>query len=457
MENLLNSNVFQDKILLSKRFKVQGFILLFLGILSTLIPSIVFDVSKAPLIAILLYALVRIFLKRNSAAVFNLAYGVYLISGAFFLLVTTYTFGFPFLGGGDDKFFYEAGRALAQADMNINTYVDGVPLWAANYPGYLYILAGFYKVLALMGFGQYHFFYLSLLKICIGSLIPVLVFKIFRTLPHVYSERSLWILVLFPTLVIHTVSLLRESVISVVFLLMVYQVVKDSKPIKGLFWMLVCTALVFVVRPVHASFLVIFFLTYTFLSYPKYLAIKLGGLIIVFITLSMNWVQGLSFLGSDLDRVQDAYLTLAKESNQEGSIGIKLYTSNSLLLQPVKLVYFFLSPIPPPIVISINLLSIYISLGIIYWYLYVFGFFAGFSNFIKRGDRLYLTTLILFLVSGIVGVVSSKDSRHLIYIYPLIIPYGYAQVQFMRKRTIKQIVYGFLAFGVMGYIILKLF
>jgi hypothetical protein len=457
MENLLTEKEFSFQHELTKAFKVKGLNFLFLGIVATFIPALVFKVPDAPLIALLLYTVSRAFLKRDTGAVFTLAFGVYLISSAFFLLATNYTFGRPFLGGGDDMYFFIAAKTLVKAKLDINTTVDGIPMWASNYTGYLYLLGYYFKAISSLGFDSFHFYHLSLLKVCIGSFIPVLVFKIFKENKLIQLESSIWILVLFPTLVIHVVSLLREAVISVVFLFVVYRVIRSRWHIVAVLWVLFGAFLVYNIRPVHAVFVGLFYLIWVFLSRPKNLTLKLGGLVIVFFLLTMNWIKGVSLFGSDLDRIQGMYLALAQETNQEGSIGLRLYTSNFLLIQPLKLIYYFMSPIPPPMVIRLNLLSTYISLGIVFWYLYVFGFFSGYMNFLRKGDRLYLTVLLLFIISGIVGVVSSKDPRHLVYIYPLVIPFGYSHLQFIPKRRIQQIVITFLSLGVVGYLLLKAF
>ncbi len=457
MENLLTEREFSFQHELTKAFKVKGLNFLFLGIVATFIPALVFKVPDAPIVALLLYAVLRAFLKRETGAVFTLAFGVYLISSAFFLLATNYTFGRPFLGGGDDMYFYIAAKTLVKAKLDINTTVDGIPLWSSSYTGYLYLLGYYYKAISSLGFDSFHFYHLSILKVGIGSLIPVLVYAIFKRNSFIQLEGSLWILVLFPTLVIHVVSLLREAVISVLFLFVVYKVVNSRWQLTALLWVLLVSFLVYSIRPVHSAFVGLFYFIWVFLSRPKNLTLKLGTLVVVFFLFTMNWIKGISLFGSDLDRIQGMYLALAQETNQEGSIGLRLYTSNFLLIQPLKLLYYFMSPIPPPMVIRLNLLSTYISLGIVFWYLYVFGFFSGYVNFLRKGDRLYLTVFLLFFISGIVGVVSSKDPRHLVYIYPLIIPFGYSQLQFIPKRRIQQIVISFLSLSVVGYLLLKAF
>ncbi len=457
MENLLTEREFSFQHELTKAFKVKGLNFLFLGIVATFIPALVFKVPDAPILALLLYAVLRAFLKRDTGAVFTLAFGIYLISSAFFLLATNYTFGRPFLGGGDDMYFFIAAKTLVKAKLDINTTVDGIPLWSSSYTGYLYLLGYYYKAISSLGFDSFHFYHLSILKVGIGSLIPVLVYAIFKRNSFIQLEGSLWILVLFPTLVIHVVSLLREAVISVLFLFVVYKVVNSRWQLTALLWVLLISFLVYSIRPVHSAFVGLFYFLWVFLSRPKNLTLKLGTLVVVFFLFTMNWIKGISLFGSDLDRIQGMYLALAQETNQEGSIGLRLYTSNFLLIQPLKLLYYFMSPIPPPMVIRLNLLSTYISLGIVFWYLYVFGFFSGYVNFLRKGDRLYLTVFLLFIISGIVGVVSSKDPRHLVYIYPLIIPFGYSQLQFIPKRRIQQIVISFLSLSVVGYLLLKAF
>jgi hypothetical protein len=435
--------------------KEEALTCLLLGLLSTIIPTFLFSAFDGFIVALILFLFFRILFHKYDRLLFSFSYGLYLINSTFFLLILYIVNGSPFLTGGDDLLFYTAGKELYRARYDINIEVEGFPLWITNYPAYLFMISFYYELLSWIGLNSLHFYHLTLLKVSLGSVIPVIIYKIGNQISSGVSRFTLFVILMLPTLVLYTASFLRESVISFFFVFGVYIIISKKPSFYKLTIVTILIIIIYFIRPVHAVFLVLFFLIY-FVSNRKS-AFWFKFYIIFFLIISGLILYNFNGIGlfTQYQTVQNSYIELSKESSQEGSLGLKLYGSNFLLLWPLKFLYYFMYPIPPPIFGRLNLLTVFISLGSMIWYLIVLGFLKSIFRKVNRINPYFLSVYLLFIIAGAVGVSTSKDPRHLIFIYPLIIPIGIRELGIMPKMQL------YLFFGVFGlialfvYIILK--
>lgn len=436
--------------------KEQAITCLLIGILSTLIPSVLFFTLDGIVVAIILYFTVILFLKnsKSEAILFTFSYGLLLVNSTFFLLLLNYVNGKPFLAGGDDLLFFTAGKELYINDFDINIEVDGLPLWVTNYPAYLFIISFYYKFLSFFGINSLSFYHFTLFKILLGSLIPILIYKIGHFVSIRFDKLALFVVLLMPTLVYHTTSFLRETVISFFFLSGVYIILSDKAIIiKSLLFILI-TVILYFIRPIHSFFFILFFLLYLIISRKTSSWIRLNTAFIILIVI-YYFKREDSELFLQYQRTQSSYQELSAITSQEGSLGVKLYGANDLFFWPIKYFYYLFSPIPPPIVATFNLLTVYMSLGALLWYLLVIGIIKSGLRVINRMDPYFLTLYILFFLAGVVGVNTTKDPRHLVFIYPLIIPISLGELIITKKSLLLVLVFSFFIVGILGYILFK--
>jgi hypothetical protein len=451
---LINQNVFNS--VSYPVNKSDALTLLILGVASTIFPTIFFSVWDGVFVAIFLFFAFRFFFKKYDRILFTFSFGLYLLNSTFFLFVLNLVNGSPFLSGGDDLFFYDAGKALFLSNYDINIDYEGFSLIAVNYPAYLYLISFFYGFFSFLGFDSLHFYHFTLFKVSLGAIIPVLIFKLRNFYYFNISKVDLIFIILFPTLILQTVSFLRDSLISLFFIFAVYKIVLNKKFIYKFLWMLPFSVILYFFRPLHGFLLIFFFVIYYFFSSKKFLWVKIFSFAFLFIFFVSYFI---SYFGDFLDqyqRLQGMYSELSIETNQEGSLGVVLYASSFPLIWPFKLLYFYLSPIPPPIFATFNILSIYLSLGSLFWYFIVFGFFKSVLRKVNTISPFYLSLFLLFLVAGIVGVNTSKDPRHLTFLYALIIPFGLGELKLISKEKFYFFIFGALIVGIISYTFLKL-
>ena len=428
--------------------KEEALTTLFLGLFSTIIPTVLFSAFDGVILALILFLFFRILFHKYDRLLFSFSYGLYLINSTFFLLILYIVNGSPFLSGGDDLTFYTAGKELYASRFDINIEVEGIPLWIINYPAYLFMISFYYELLSWIGLNSLHFYHLTLLKVSLGSVIPVIIYKIGSQISSRVSRYTLFVIIMLPTLVLNTTSFLRESIISFFFVIGVYIILSKNKSLYKIIFVSILIIVIYFIRPVHAFFLVLFILINFILKSKRTYWIIFY--IVIFLIISVLFLYDFYEIGifNKYQIVQSSYLELSKETSQDASLGIKLYSSNNLLLWPLKFLYYIFSPIPPPIFGSLNLLTIFISIGNLIWYSIVFGFIKSIFRKVNRTNPYFLSVFLLFVIASAVGVSTSKDPRHLVFMYPLIIPISIRELGMMSKLQL------YLFLGVFGLIAL---
>ncbi len=428
---------------------------LIIGLISTIIPSIFFSVYDGLVVAILLYLIFKLFLRKYDYVLFAYCYGILLINSTIFLLIINYVNGGPFLTGGDDFLFYNAGKELYRSNYDINIEVDGIPLWVSNYPFYLFLISFYYDFLSFFRLNSLSFYHFTLFKISLGAIVPILIYRISEIVNFKFTKGTILLILFFPTLVYHTTSFLRESIISFFLILGVYSILRIKPGFYKILIIFLLTIILYFIRPVHSFFLILFYFLYYFLNNKNSFRLNFLFTIILF-------TIGLIFLNYNdssillqYQNTQNSYRELSELTAQNGSLGVKLYGLANPFLWPIKYLYYIMSPIPPPIFGGLNLITIYITIGCVLWYLILFGFLKSVFRKVNRINPYFISLFLFFLITAAVGVNTTKDPRHLIFIYPLILPYGLKELFTIPKLAIFITIISFLILGAVGYIILK--
>ncbi len=428
---------------------------LIIGLISTIIPSILFSVYDGLIVTILLYLIFKLFLRKNDNLLFTYCYGILLINSTIFLLIVNYVYGGPFLTGGDDFLFYNAGKELHSSNYDINIEVDGIPLWVSNYPFYLFLISFYYEFLSFFRLNSLSFYHFTLFKISLGAIVPILMYRISEIVNFRFTKATLLLILFFPTLVYHTTSFLRESIISFFFIIGIFVILFTRQRFHKILFIILLCLIIYFIRPVHSFFLFSFFTLYHIIKSKSHFYIKFA--IIFFLIISGFIILNLkdSNLLLQYQNTRSSYLELSELTAANGSLGVKLYGSNNKLLEPFKYFYYLMSPIPPPIFGGLNILTIYITIGSIIWYLIVLSFIKSVFRIENRINPYFLTLFIIFLISVVVGTNTTKDPRHLIYIYPLIIPFGLRELKMTSKLLLFVTISLFFIIGSLGYFMLK--
>jgi hypothetical protein len=453
MEKLLNRGQFE---MFSKKFKILSFYFLFMGFILAVIPTIMFDYLIGIVILFILISIAKLLLNRQSLILFFFSFGVNLIGSVILILSTFYLFGKPFLQGGDDELFFLASKDLFLNDFDFSISVEQVPLVAVNYPAYLLLFGAWFELLSHFLFSEPHFLALIYLKVFISSFCPVLLWKINNNLGLVKFNKVIVFIVLMPTLIYFNATLLRESIITFLFLVGIYKTTSENKFIFKLFFIFLISFVIYFIRPVNGFLMVSFFCIYEYLKRNDIVSFKS----IIFLTVIVFSIQifnsSLKNILESINTIQESYMSLTNSDNSVSSIGRVLYNSESFILFPIKLLYYVLSPIPPPFFSNPSIITFILSIGAIYWYLIVFSITNKCFRSFRKLSVFEKSIILIFLLSAIIGVSTSKDSRHLIYIYPLIVSAGQEEINnyYLKSITISAI---FLcSIAAFSYFILKI-
>jgi hypothetical protein len=428
---------------------------LIVGIGCVVLSSLLLSAFDGIIVALMLFCFFFALLTGASRLIFTFTFGFYLIFLTFFIVSTHILYGGPFLNGGDDSFFYDASKQVFLSNYDLNIKVDVFPLWIVNYPAYLYIFAYFFGLLSYFGLDSMSFYHLSLLKVALGSLVPVILYKVIKDHRWLTGRGVLSTVILFPTLTFYTVSLLRESILVLLFILVVWISTRRDNLLFSFLLVLIISILAYFIRPVHGILLFVFFGIYTLFSYKASILVKICALAFFSLLIYSFNIFAFAEIFHELNEVQEKYIAHSNEVNDVGSIGLKLYNSEHIWLWPVKLIYYLLSPIPPPIFSDFNGLALFLTLGSILWYFFVFGLFSSLRRRSNWNKPLYSSAVFIIFVSCIIGVSSSKDPRHLVFLSPLIVLLGHVELLHISKA---RLVFGgvfITLFGLLFYVFLK--
>jgi hypothetical protein len=358
----------------------------------------------------------------------TLHYVIYSAFGLLYYLYYNVINGKPFIGGGDDELFWVFANELAHSNFDFSIqFSSDLFFWAIEFKAYIIIFAGYIKFLSLLGFDGQHMYNLVLMSTFIAALSAGLMFRIIKGwYPHLKS-KYLFIISCFPILIFHNVTLLRESWLVMLFLLLVL-VIQG----KGFFYkMLFIPAILitaFFFRPAHGGLFLIFIISYLFFSLKS----KKQRTIILFISfiafLGFVKLGGLEY-AEIISETSEYYMELTEENSSANSLGNIFYSSDNPVFLAMRPIVLLFSPIPPPILARLRMDTLFFSLGSILWY-YLNGLNILAVLFFSKHWRktsfphVHIAMAITILASLILISLTSRDPRHLVYIHPFLLVYG---------------------------------
>lgn len=362
----------------------------------------------------------------------------------------------PFIGGGDDELFYTYAVKLSKYWLSAfgPEYIFGM-----QYKLYVHLHGFWFDFLNYLGISDYLFFHSILLNCFVGALIGPLSYRIIK---KIFYERfalySSLLIVFFPLTVFYSATLLRESFVTVLFLIIVLVTISDRNFISKGFILFILLLLSYFLRPASAIFMTMFPAGYFVFAAKSRLS---RNSVLLFFTALI--FTGLAFKSQIYDRdikeTQKMYDELAQENSSESSIGMKLTRSGSVAVRAMSVLYIIYSPVPPPFFIEQRLDFLFLSLGSSIWYFAFPSLVLFFFLYYKDKEiGKYLNSFMLFFVfSAFIVTFSSADVRHLQPIYPLSLAFV---LYFIKERfeVFKKYMYLYLfiiPFPIALYVIVK--
>tara|TARA_B110000211_G_C13894752_1_gene471176 strand:- start:12 stop:530 length:519 start_codon:yes stop_codon:yes gene_type:complete len=120
--------------------------------------------------------------------------------------------------------------------------------------------------------------------------------------------------------------------------------------------------------------------------------------------------------------VNESYINLSNNEGAKKSIGNILLNSTNVLAYPVKFFYMLFSPIPPSIVFKFSAKNVIFTIGDFIKYYYTFLFLISSFNllFSKIKEKyIYMNLIYVTLITTVV-LLTTREPRHLSFLFPLI-------------------------------------
>jgi hypothetical protein len=407
--------------------------------------SIYIDNYKIIITYLLFYGVLSIVDFFNNKTELIYYYNCYVFGSLALLLLFQLDHG-TYWGNIDEELFYEA--AIGQ---NRDGFYEASIRWV----GYYFLLTEYYYFIREFIDSSVHFYHGILLSAFFSSFIPFFFKKHFyKKLLPVELNRLILILLFLPQFLIYNVTYLRDSLILLLFSVLVYFIGLRNRNILFRFIIIFfILALTFSIRPGSAIFLGVFVLFDLFFIEKNkyYLIIGTFILVVAIIAGNVNFRNPIE--------VSQGYIELTEREISSNSLGHIVLSSDNILLFPLKMVYILFSPIPPQIVYKVSIQSVFFTIGSFVKYFYLIAFLiSAFKNFIVKNKDIYLirdSLFVFFLVAGV--LFTSRDQRHLNFLFPLVFYYG-IEYSFKNKTfSRKTIFYSIVALPaiVTGYLFLK--
>lgn len=323
-----------------------------------------------PVVAII-FSIIGINIVRGGSKEFNRNYLVKLflwgyslrvfIAIVLYVLLLTFR-GEPFLGGGDDFFYYVVGRSLGESWA-----VSGFHGMERNVqPAYYYVVAFFYYISQYLGGG--HQLVPIFFNCFLGALIPVYIYKIaFRVYDHKIARTSALLTVFFPHFVTYSAVLLKDIIIVFLITLSIWYLIefKLNKKVSNI--IMFCLSIsplpyfrMYVLWLMFGYVTLSFLLTLVFSRKGRFSLMIVGVLIILTMGVHFSnlYRQGTFMFGGFMNQERLEYIIesqrermshkLFKRSFGGESLGTKFLYETSLPIQLfLRPVFLSINPFPP--------------------------------------------------------------------------------------------------------------
>lgn len=293
---------------------------------------------------------------------------------------------------------------------------------AVGYRAYIFILSGYFWLINSIGFESTDIYHLILLNVFIGGLTANYIFKLAVKL-RIRDLRWVFLASLFPVTIFHHVTLLRDSWLFL-FFLVIADMLFSQKRLSTRQWLF---AIVLVI--ISANFRLAHGAIFAFLLGLNVLyRMKKRSHQILLISAVLLVVFGFlnSFIYEQIDRVSrvsEFYSSETVQNANSGSLGALFFESKNPALLLIRPFFVLYQPIPPMIFTGVNLQNFFLSIGNIAWYFILTAYFVGFrcvSQFDLKRKKIQIITFLMLLFSMLLVSFTSRDSRHLLFLYPMV-------------------------------------
>ena len=434
-------------------FSPGAFLVLFIN-------AFIFDLYTPFFSFALFLAIGGAFLRGNTRLFFLLSFFVYVILGHFLAWSYYIDHGNFFIGGGDDKLFYDYAVDYAQ-----NGFDRSDPLFVAiTFKAYVYVLGGYIDFLNILGISTTNYFFdLLLLNNAAGAFGIVTIYQIVkdRISQDVLFKYCL-LIILFPTIAYFSATLLREVYVYLSLTIVALLITNRQYIVFKIVFIGLIVVFVAFIRTASAILILSLPLTYFIYSIKK-THIKVIVFFIIFGVLIYLYQEYSGLQDFDISGKRESYNDLVASEASSDSIGALLKSSNNPIFIAARYIYTLYSPIPPPIFKKVNLNTTIISIGNFMWYFllpaYIFSLWNNkiFQNI--KINRLMKSFALTFLFSVFIVTITSGDPRHLHFLYPFIL-LGAVQYNFARKHKYNKFLFYYSIIAVLlvvAYFILKIF
>lgn len=360
--------------------------------------------------------------------------------------------------GGDDQYFYKDWILLGYTDIN-EVLTDYNPYKTFILPSVIYL-----KFLNYIGFNSTFSFHINLINIFLGAFIPVFVFKTARLfLKPVNSQYVALFVLFFPFLNYQCVKIIRDVDVYLLFTIFVYLLSSNRKVYAKIIWTLIITFLMFNVRKETVFYILIFLGSYLFfqsISFIKksfFIFSVILALVFLINFLSTNY--GFDF--NTITRFSGLYDELRAETGGANSLATMLKNAG-FFGKIISVPYVWLSPLPPPIIFSINIMSVLISLGSLVWY-YLMPrgalqlYFESKNTINPKIRNLSLSLSITIILGSLFISYTSGDPRHTLIFFPIFSIFCFSYFENQNQKLENRVNYISVLIISLGIILYSLF
>lgn len=410
------------------------FALICLTFLLSIVHCLVFGLWNINLVIVLFIFCGLIAYVSSSKPIFLISYCINTIFMFIWQLYFLYTLGDEFTPGRDDQFFFKT----------INYYMDGtVQADIADFGGtILSEYSGFLFVQGVWGnFIQKIFHYSTIpavffiqLNILLSSVSSLYLFKAIRLIFNKETaNRTIYIYIFFPFVIYFSSVLLRDVYVLLCFNFSIYFLALAHKFNKA--YLLI--GLLFVgysligVRFETGLVNLCIYLGYIFYSFK---IVKYFSPIIIFLLASIFWNDVLYIWNDIFDSIKH-FQDITVHSASSDSIGAKIALSSNPLVRSVIIILSLYNPIPP--FTDLNLSSIFIDIGALFWYSWVP--ITLFTLYNYRKHPIIFALIIGLIPLIIIQYVGSGMPRHRLLYTPVFIMlyvYGKDHLTDAQNRTV---------------------
>jgi hypothetical protein len=338
--------------------------------------------------------------------------------------------------GGDDTYFFETWILPGYYDF-ADVMVDNNPYKMFTVPASLYL-----RFINFIGLGSVHSFHINIINVFLGAFIPVFVYKLatFFASQRVAQWAAAFV-IFYPFFNYQVVKVMRDVHIYMLFTVTVYLISSRIHLYTKIIYIAIILFLVVNVRKEALLYFLVLFGTYAFIIHK---GIVIRGVIILGIVIAslgvyyyMTTVVGLTL--ADINRFSQLYEELRQNTDSGNSIATILKNAG-FMGKLISVPYIWLSPLPPPALFSLNIMTIMISLGCLFWYYLVprgvleLHRVAGHGN--ERQSALARSLIVTFLLGSLFISYTSGDPRHLLIFFPIsvIFCFGYFENKMIKRE-----------------------